>query len=308
MSGQAIKTDDQDGKVAVGVSGRLFIDNDTNRVMQQQQGKYLLSAADVALWDEILHRRSRECSAREAEYALLVAPESHSIYPEELPVLKTRTGQKPIRQILSRFTGGNLVYPQDAMRAARVQGEVCHAADSHWTSFGAYIAYLELLKHLRVELSCLDRDDVIVTEREDGGDLGQKFDPPRTALITECRPSRMSSKKIWNNGVKNRGHMSFWFNPSHNAKPKGLLLTDSYGWKIQRFLAQSFSEMFVVHSPMLEYDVLDRYKPEVVISVMAERFLVRVPNDGSSKTALVLAQEKAQVLEYPDWSMLKSQS
>ena len=50
--------------------------------------------------------------------------------------------------------------------------------------------------------------------------------------------------------------------------------------------------MIAVHSPLMEIDLIERYRPDFVINVLAERFLLLVPDDLRGESALDLARRK----------------
>lgn len=280
-----------DNKVKVGETGRLFIDNDNNGTLNQHLGKRPLSDQRLAEWRNCLTARQTSCADQGITYAMLVAPDNHAIYREELAALYGPVAPRPMLQMMALPEAVRPVYPLEALRAARVTHHVAHFTDSHWSGYGAYIAYTALMARLGSGLAVLPEAEVEVFDKVGPGDLGDKFDPPLLGRYTECVVRKPQARKIWNNGVNNRGHMSLWTS-KNRAAPRGLLFTDSYGWKFQRFLAEAFSDLFIVHSPLLEDDPIAAFRPNVVVTLMAERFMVKVPDDRTDKTASAFAREK----------------
>lgn len=82
--------------------------------------------------------------------------------------------------------------------------------------------------------------------------------------------------------------------------PRPVLFMYSYGWKLSRFLVASFSEMLMVHTPYFEQEAVDKYQPEVIINLMAERFLIHVPDERTVPPALDKARQKDPQARYPD--------
>ena len=292
---------ENDGKVKEGHNGRLYIHNDSNRILSQHLGEILLSPKDILKWRRTIEMRTAYSALNHAKYYILFAPDTHAIYPEDLNELRNNTSTRPILQLLDNIQQHtNVCYPLEQMKNARSIGEVSQKVDSHWSAFGAYIAYVELMKLLPNSLTLLTERDIRLEERMTEGDLGNKFNPPKIGRNTECFVVNPKSVKVWHNNVTNRGHMSIWKNKDRN-KPTCLLFTDSYGWKIQRFIAESFSNLIIIHSPLFELDAFEKYKPDYVISLMAERFLTSIPNDLIDKTALSIAQEKDNsIIDYPN--------
>lgn len=292
---------ERDGKVMVGRGDRLFLHHDMNNVMAQHLGQLRLSEKAVQAWVRTLQARSTLCQGLGIAYAMVFAPDTHAVYREAIPALDHRSDTRPVQQILAAYPGANLHYPLDALRAARSLGEVCHVTDSHWSALGALVACREVLAPMNLGVPLVGLDDVTLLDKDLVGDLGMKFDPQRAGRTTEVALKSAQSGKVWNNGVTNRGHMSLWKGKRRDL-PRALLLTDSYGWKFQVFLAQSFSDLFVVHSPILEPEAIERFRPGVVVSLMAERFAYKVPNDREDMTAIQHAQQKTPGAAYPDFS------
>jgi hypothetical protein len=281
-----------DGKVAEGRNGRLFIANDSNDVIKQHRGEKLLSNSLVKAWRRVIETRHAFCAAKGIVYRLMVVPDAHAVHKEDLPQLDNISAERPINQITSELYDHSYIsYPLEELINAANTGESYHPVDSHYTAYGAYVCYKKIIKDLRINIPSLTSNQVEYITKQGTGDLGEKFEPHRTAEYTECVVKQGRAKKVWNNGVTNRGHMSVWVN-ANTSLPTCILFTDSYGWKIQRFLAESFSKLFIIHSPLLEHDAIDILKPDVVVSLMAERFLIYTPKDIFDKSAMQFADEK----------------
>ena len=176
-------------------------------------------------------------------------------------------------------------------------------ADSHWSGLGAYRAYRRLLRQLPFDLYCIEGPAVQFQTRIGPGDLGDKLEPQVTGLHTDCTLRKPAARKLWDNGVPNRGYMAYWRN-RNTALPRGLLFMDSYGWKLQHFLAESFSELFILHTPYYEPEAVAAFGPDVIISEMAERFVIRPPVPGSGPPTLASAREKRADARYPSHAEL----
>lgn len=294
---------DGDGKVRVGRNGRLFIHKDSNGLLDQHLGRRLLSEADLKLWQDILDRRQVAAQAIGAQYHLLVAPDTAAIYPEDHPDLDGYDGLRPTLQLQQHLRPDTpWTYPIKDLREARLRREVCHPSDSHWTGFGAYIGYRALTRKLDM-LRKLPPNRMKFINKESSGDLGNKFLPPIIAPYTECVFRDPPSKLVWKNGISNRGYIGYWRHRNPNL-PRAILFTDSYGWKFARFLSASFSEMVMVHTPYFEQEAVDKYRPDVIVTLMAERFLLRVPDERTGIPAMQTAQEKDPSACYPDLEQL----
>lgn len=295
-----------DGKVVEGRNGRLFIANDSNEVIRQHRGERLLADKQILSWKRILEFRQAYCSTKGINYYMMLIPDAHAVYKEDLPCLDNINNVRPVKQILSNLNDLSYIsYPFKNMVKFKSIGEVYHPVDSHYSGFGAYVCYKSLLEQMRLNIKLLNDEDIEIFSKSTSGDLGEKFSPPKIAKFTECVVKNPLAKKVWNNEISNRGHMSLWLN-TDKKKPKCLLLTDSYGWKIQRFFAESFSELFIVHSPLLETEAIEKFKPDIVITLMAERFLIYTPKDIFDQSAMSFAKEKgSKVISYDEIMLIK---
>lgn len=286
--------------VLVGRSGRLFIANGTNAVLDQHLGVRTLSGTEVDAWCRTIDDRIAYCASVGAEYALLVAPDTHSIHVEDIPELASTSNPRPIARILERQADNpRFCYPLEVLRQASREHVVCHTVDSHWSAYAAWVCYEALRQRVPFPLVQLSPDAVKLTEARGFGDLGNRFTPALEGVFTECVVRNAGARSVWNNGINNRGFMSYWKNKRTDL-PRAVLFMDSYGWKFQRFIAESFSSMVVVHSPLCEKTPIELYKPDVVINLMAERFMIRVPNDKTDTPAMVTARTKQPSVCYPD--------
>lgn len=292
--------------VLTGRSGRLFILNGSNAVLDQHRGVRLLSPGEVTRWSRLIETRTASARERGAEFAMLIAPDSHAIFREDIAELDGVTLDRPILQVLHAMgCNPRFHYPLAALRAGRAHGQVCHMTDSHWSGFGAWLAWRAFLAGLPFKLHGVGPDEVEIFEAEGPGDLGDKLDPPLRGAFTECVVRKPQARLLWNNGVGNRGYMAYWRNQRQDL-PRGLLFMDSYGWKLQRFMAEAFSELFLVHSPFYEWEAVETYAPDVIISEMAERFMNRPPDDQTTQPALVSAQAKKPDVRYPSLAELRA--
>ncbi len=57
--------------------------------------------------------------------------------------------------------------------------------------------------------------------------------------------------------------------------------------------AETARELVSVHSPLLEYEVIEEEAPDAVISIMVERFLIRLPDDMVGRRSAEIVREKA---------------
>jgi hypothetical protein len=123
--------------------------------------------------------------------------------------------------------------------------------------------------------------------RDEFGDLGWKMHrtEPVPLFVAEIHASR--ARLVSDNLVRNTGRRTEYECP---AAPDStcLIFGDSYSMVMLKFLVESFRRTVFAHLPeTVDFDVVESSRPDLVLSVLNERFLIKVPADA---TALPLAR------------------
>lgn len=275
----------RDGKFVEGREGWLFMTADSNDVLRQHTGERMLTPGDLARWSSILEQRVSLLAERDCRYVMLVAPDTHAVYPEFLPPGLHRARDRPVHQLMhvaqQLDPPASVVYPLEQMLAQKEKRPVCSPIDSHWTDFGAYIAYTAVVDELAgvVRARRLAAPEVAFQDMISAGDLGVKIDPVRLGASPVGIVRYPGARLLFDNCVENIG--SILVTECRAAPPTTcLLLGDSYAYSFVKYIAESFGRVVLVHSPGLDWNLVDQIEPDVVLCQMAERFLVEVPEDG----------------------------
>jgi alginate O-acetyltransferase complex protein AlgJ len=275
---------DERHKVLEGRDGFLFLTQDTNDLLAQHAGTLRFTDAQLEQWRELLERRIERTAAIGAPYVFAVAPNTHSVYPENLPPGIDTAPHRPIHQLIEHLeqteSPARVLYPEELLAAHKSERQMFLRVDTHWTDRGAFLVYRSLVEPLEgyVPMRVLGEDDIFFTQRTITGDLGSKLEPPRTEVAEVARVANHAAHSAYDNCVDGTG--SVIVTRCETAPPGTcVLLGDSYSYALLRFLPETFRRLVFVQRPALPPDLLEREQPDVVISVTAERFLLRVPDD-----------------------------
>jgi hypothetical protein len=298
-----------DQKVVRGRNGRLFLANDTNRVLDQHSGALRFTPTDLRRWRITLEDRFAWLAEHGIPYFFLIAPDAHSVYPEDLPAGVSPAGRRPVHQLIEELrrhgSSASVVYPLDALVAAKPAEIVYPKAETHWTARGAFIAYRVLAARIarQLPMTLVAEEDVRFYEVERAGDLGFKVHPRQTSVDVEASVLRPRAWLVSDNRIFNTGSMVSTRCPGA-APGTCLLFGDSYWRGVGRFLASSFADFVFVRTPRLDREAVAEVRPDVVVSVISERFLIRVPDDaGGESTKSVVARKQAEGVRRPRISM-----
>jgi alginate O-acetyltransferase complex protein AlgJ len=271
----------RDDKFVHGADGWLFLANDANDVLGQHAGQCRLSAEALERWHATLEERIDFLSRMGVPYFFLVAPDTHAVYSEKLPPSFEPADQRPIHQLMRHLTGrgsrARLIYPLDELRAAKAEGLVCTPVDTHWTDYGAFVAYTRLFDEIEatVPVRRLSERDVQIVDTEAYGDLG--FKAGRTGPTATVRFTQ-TARLVSDNLVESTG--SYVVTECPDAPPtRCVFVADSYGTELARFMGESFERLAFIQAPTLDRAVIERERPDVVVSLMAERFMIVPPDD-----------------------------
>jgi integrase len=286
----------RDGKVVAGKDGWLFLANDQNDVIAQMTGGLRLSRQELEAWRTTVEGRIENL---DVPYLFMVAPDSHCIYPEKLPEGVVVVDERPVHQLiahLGELTGVRTIYFADDLLRAKSERAVCVSVDSHWSEFGAFVAYRRIMEELTQWLParCLGREDIFFYEERMTGDLGSKLVPARFVSQSISRLRYPSSRLLFDNCIENIG--SVVVTQCREAPDVNcLLFGDSYAYPLLKFLSESFRRVVLAHTPVVDFDLIRRERPDVVLSLIAERHLVGIPDDRAHPS--IGEDERAKRLE-----------
>jgi hypothetical protein len=125
------------------------------------------------------------------------------------------------------------------------------------------------------------------------GDLGYKVDPKEESIIVATYVDRPVVRLEHDNCVINRGMTAITSCPE--APPTTcLVFGESFALGLLTVLSASFRRLVFTLTPTLDYDLVWRERPDIVIGVQNERFLMVIPYDGGAPTAPDLEREKRE--------------
>lgn len=284
-----------DAKYIVGKDGWMFIANDTNRTLDQHSGKLVISDAALSKWVGILRNRKEIFAQRSVPYLHLIAPDTHSVYPEFLPdgfqPAKRRNIDRLIDRISADIDGDTARYLLQGQLLAKSNRFVCETTGTHWTPFGAYIAAFETCLKLRLDVPTLDLD---ISEVPFPGELGRKIKPNVIGRTTIARVRDRRSRKLFDTGLPIGGLLRRFKN-DEAKKIRVLFQHDSYGTYMHPYLAEWFNDLLAYHAPRFDFSIYERFKPDLVISQVAERFIIAPTFDSGEGIEAIISRKSAEL-------------
>jgi hypothetical protein len=266
--------------VREGRNGRLFLGRQDGFDLDLFTCDDPFPAGLVAQWRATLARRAAALAERNIPYVFFIVPDAPSIHPEDLPAGLNRDfkplGERFI-EAMGDIPGVTFVYPLQAMRQAAGGLDIYKKKDSHWTTYGSYVAYREFMQAVQGRVSChvVPARDVHFTLRRSYGDLGSLTEPEQSEEIPihtmegpEVTMVTMMEGVGRQTCTEARAAIDL-------APCRAMFFRDSYMTDLSPYLARSFSNFLTLGTTTrVMLDAVDDWQADLVVSQVAERKLI----------------------------------
>lgn len=207
---------------------------------------------------------------------ILIAPNKETIYPQYLPeFIKPGWGICRIDQVIKAVSETQLrvLDVRPALLAAADNTLLYHRTDTHWNDTGALTAAIELLKLIRADfpqtaLPAFEQYQQI--PREFSGDLAG-FIPRDNRFIEDATFLRLDPQDGFVI-VEGEGRTILSRNQDRDL-PSAIVFRDSFADALIPFLAPHFSTAVYVHAFNVNFETIEKEKPDIVIFEIAQRYL-----------------------------------
>jgi SGNH hydrolase-like domain, acetyltransferase AlgX len=255
----------------------------------------------------ILAKRRVALKQKNIEYLKFVVPEKAVVYPEFMP--KVFSGKEPnTARPATKIAGkklDNFQYLEDVLKDAKSFGQLYFRGDSHPNWLGSYFVYYSIVSRMnevlgrqgfsvKAPMRLCDLEPFLASY---GGDLFSQLDLEMKNLFNGAwGPLSLGDKLEHTVGLKIFGEKrkakaldvdsayadkiterkTFKFEGPNENLPRAVIFRDSTSDFLVDLLGEHFSNsIFIWHKGFVYQDVIDREKPDIVLHIMAERFLTQ---------------------------------
>ncbi len=233
-------------------------------------GSIPLSEATLEELRTRLEENNRIFAEKGIKYIVAIAPNKDTIYGEYLPERfarnRARTRLEQFYDHMEKRSCLKVLDFRNALLRQKSKAPLYLATDSHWNSFGAYIAYTEIMKRISdfypdtgtIALN----GDIAVKRRAKGGDLAQILfiqdvwpEEDDTLVQMDSKPIILRLEKL-------------------------VFRHDSFGDALYPYLKKHFKKIVNI-APFAAFDLeaISREQPEIVLHLFAERYLAQAIHD-----------------------------
>jgi alginate O-acetyltransferase complex protein AlgJ len=299
-----------DPRLLEGLDGWAFLCDDANGNLDQLLGDLAFTEPDLRDYREILLGRHEALARLGIPYLFAVPPSKETIHPEYLPAtdppLRDPRPLGQLRQALADTEVRILDMHASMRAAARAGAELYYRRDCHWNFAGALVASQALLAGLReagFPDASLDERELSPDEREPAyedvsvkGDLTGKErvalvegrlvpassemepvvrEPDRKPVFSALGLRRLETPEHLQ--VSKTRETVILANERRPDGPRAIVYRDSFGDYLQPFVSSAFSQTTWLWTRTIDMPLIKRERPDVVIQVVAERFLAQIP-------------------------------
>jgi hypothetical protein len=272
--------------VIVGRDGWLFYSGDG--MVANVTRDAVWSEQDLKNWCRLLEMRRDWLRERGAHYLMVVPPDKHSVYPEYLPAwLKQGTRPSKIQQLVQYMRAHSTVQVLDLtdtlIEAKKIRVDYLKT-DTHWNSFGGFVAYRALVAALARQLPGLEPLPLEIFDwkptPQAGGDLvtilGREGGSQETECLSAIPLKQIPTPREVYDPVRlpQYGPKATWtlFTLNEKASGKAMVFHDSFACSWYPYLGQHFKEIIYVWHYEWDRRLIEQEKPELVIDEILERF------------------------------------
>lgn len=251
--------------------------------LDDYQNAIPLTSEELELIQNNLDVFEAELAKIGVKFYVIMPPNKNTIYPEylspEIPVIGEKSRLSQLIEFQRENGSVKVIDIRDRLNEIKQEETIYYETDTHWNPRGAYEGYraiIEVIQKDFPDLIPVKLEDCVITEsQKTQGDLSQMsgwleaysvFD----AITPPSNPdSTVRKEKI------NDVQYAFFENNSPKL-PKAIIFRDSFFTAMQPFLAQNFSELIDVWAYKVDFGLIEKERPDVVIFLMTERIIQRL--------------------------------
>tara|TARA_Y100000296_G_scaffold74055_1_gene92194 strand:+ start:42 stop:1358 length:1317 start_codon:yes stop_codon:yes gene_type:complete len=302
-------------QILEGKNGWLFLDNDTNKSIEQYTGKLKLSRTAQAEWKEYAVALNNYSRSSRIPVCLLVAPSKEMVYQEYYPFSFSK--KAPIQKLKELIPASlNFILPIEELR--NLEQRSFRVCDTHWTLHGARLAAQLVANKLSSrsipELDVFAND--VYQNKKSWGDLGSKVYPPKQHEEDSLTNFNYRRCVVFDNNIDNFGRIIVMCHQRAAFDETLLLFGSSSSYTMFHYLCRLYTSVVFIHTAgNIDHKIIDVVEPDCICVQTNARFVVKAPkfNDSVVKyieqkkesgrlktafTAEVLPGESARFIQY----------
>jgi len=250
------------------------------RALDDHRGAHPLSHGELDAWRRYLEGRRDALRAKGIEYVMAIAPHKSCLYPELVPdrfEVRGPTRAEELESYLERTSDVRILDARSALRAAKAEDPpedpLYFPLGTHWTGSGERVGYRVVAQEIERRVPSfrpLADDAYAVAPIAGQGDTwaGRMY-------LEGLLPQRATACKLRAPRARHlsdpTSNLPFTAEIDDASLPRVLFFHDSYGVPLRPLLAESCSRLVAVWSGDLDWKLVEKEKPDVVVQLLTEQ-------------------------------------
>jgi hypothetical protein len=271
--------------VIIGRDGWLFYNDPKDGInIKDFWGEASFSDAQLKTIKTNLEQINELLSKKGILFLVIIVPNKQTIYPEYLPEkFQDKAGISRIDQLVPYLKQNSNISFLD-IRAELSRNKVIYPVyqktDTHWTSFGTFLTYTAIIEKVSTRFNnvrVLTMRDISIekTTTVGRGDLAGMLCLPGffEENVIDVRPRDGFKARDLPENYSHKFSEGIEFREMPGIKaPRLLIFGDSFALELVKFLSESFSKTLLIRTRVIDYDVINKEQPDVVIFEICERY------------------------------------
>lgn len=270
-------------KTSVGKKGWLFLDGSFYWITQDLTRANLFTAESLTTTVAEWERRKEVLKKDSIFYYRSFWPDKHYIYPEymsmSMKIIEKDTilrCDQAINYLKEKKSDLHIIDVRPVLQEGKKTKQIYQKYDSHWNSYGAFIAYSKLMEEISKDFPELKpfplSDFTISWKPEEGGDLANVLGINVTEIMPNFSLKRgsMELKELPADGFPKKTKI---YQNEHAATKLTLLMyRDSYTDAMIPFLNLHFAKMILLWNAPYEDQNAKNVNANIVVEAFASRY------------------------------------
>jgi hypothetical protein len=256
----------------------------------------LFSKEELEHIKNVLVLRKKYFDSKKSKYYTIIAPDKNKIYgdkyyPKYIKKMNSIGRAKQLQLYLESLNieGLSIIYPYERLLNESKKNLTYWKNDTHWNTYGAYIGYLELIKEIKKDfpdIQEVNETDINISERAFlnpdllkllSMDIEKGLEKYKNVLYKTLSLKKENFDYVKNAGKDGRDGII----TKSNKKYKVLVFRDSFTNSMVPYISQTFGEVSYIWSHDLNQfeNIVNDYKPDIVIYESVERYIENLKND-----------------------------
>ena len=265
--------------VLIGNNGWLYYSGESNLEDYQKTRKF--NKTEIEEIKKQIRTTTNWMSKNNIKFYIVIAPNKETIQPEHLPefikVAGTENRLDQIKRIIDQDINKTIIDISVKLLEESKKEDLYYLTDTHWNSIGALIGYQTTFGKINqdgMEFRIKNLEDFYLEEEIVRGDLSNLL--PLYSTLEEKSITLIPKEKIRATGYDTDVSNISISEIDDSSLKKAIIFHDSFMNGMMPYFSENFKKCVYVHQFKIDYDLIEREKPDIVIVEIAERYLEKL--------------------------------